>query len=250
MERGKFGVFCPKCHSVLTAVGTQEDRPLRPLSAYAVTKQQQEDLCRYAGQTYGVPVRILRYFNVYGSRQSLTNPYTGVVSIFFSRLRAGQPISLYEQGSPLRDFVHVSDVVRANLRALEADVEPGTCINVGVGRSHSIGEVANALAKACRSPAEVRPSGEFRVGDIHSCYATIDRARKLLGYAPKTSLADGMQEFADWATTQEPADLYEKAVDELKRYGLFGQRRPRPRRRQLAERGAATHSVDGPSPFE
>ena len=222
LEQGKFDVFCPECHAPLTAVATQEDRPPRPLSVYALTKQQQEELCRYSSHTFGLPVRILRYFNVYGSRQSLNNPYTGVVSIFFSRLKTGQPISLYERGTPRRDFVHVSDVVRANLRALEADIEPGTCINVGAAQEYTIAEIAQALAKASSCIADIRDSGEFRVGDIHSCYADIGRARQLLGYAPKTSLTEGMQEFADWAAGQETVDLYQQSVDELERYHLFG----------------------------
>lgn len=222
MEQGKFDVFCPECHATLTAVVTQEDRPLRPLSVYALTKQQQEELCLYASHTYGLPVRILRYFNVYGSRQSLSNPYTGVVSIFFSRLKAGQPISLYEHGTPGRDFVHVSDVVQANLLALEADIEPGTCINVGAAQEYTIAEIAKVLAQACSCTADIRDSGEFRVGDIHSCYADIDRARQLLGYVPKISLAEGMREFTDWAAGQETVDLYQQTVDELERYNLLG----------------------------
>ncbi len=222
MEQGKFDVFCPECGARLMAAATQEDRPLRPLSVYALTKQQQEELCRYASHTYGLPVRILRYFNVYGSRQSLSNPYTGVVSIFFSRLKAGKTISLYEHGTPGRDFVHVSDVVQANLLALEADIEPGTCINIGAAQEYSIAEIAKALAQVCSCTADMRDSGEFRVGDIHSCYADIDRARQLLGYVPKISLKEGMHEFADWAVGQVAVDLYQQTVDELERYNLFG----------------------------
>lgn len=222
MELGKFDVFCPQCGSVMSAVPTGEDRPLHPLSVYAITKLQQEELCSYAAKTFGLPVKILRYFNVYGSRQSLKNPYTGVVSIFFSRIVGGQPVYLYENGLPGRDFVHISDVVQANLLALNAAVEPGTCINVGAGSEHSIAQIAESLGRACGNIPDLQDRGEFRVGDIHSCYADLSRARDLLGYGPKVSLEEGMQEFASWAREQETADLYQQTVDELQRYNLFG----------------------------
>ena len=165
---------------------------------------------------------MLRYFNVYGSRQSLKNPYTGVVSIFFSRILSGQPVYLYENGLPGRDFVHISDVVQANLLSLDAGVEPGASVNVGTGSEHSIAEIATTLGKACGNMPDMQDRGEFRVGDIHSCYADLLRANDLLGYEPKVSLEEGMQEFVSWARGQESADLYQQTVDELQRYNLFG----------------------------
>lgn len=222
MELGEFDVFCPQCGSVMAPAPTVEDRPLHPLSVYAITKLQQEELCAYAAKTYGLPVKNLRYFNVYGSRQSLKNPYTGVVSIFFSRIVDKQPIFLYENGLPGRDFVHISDVVQANLLSLSVEVEPGTCINVGTGSEYSIAEIATTLGKACGNTPDMQDRGEFRVGDIHSCYADLSRANDLLGYAPKVSLYEGMQEFVSWALGQESTDLYQQTVDELQRYNLFG----------------------------
>lgn len=223
MENGNFGVYCPQCGTKMVAVATREDHPSMPLSVYAWTKEKQEDLCRYAAKTFGVPVVGLRYFNVYGSRQSLKNPYTGVVSIFYSRLMAGQPIFLYEHGEPRRDFVHVSDVVRANLLALEAQVESGACFNVGTGVEHTILDVAHALAHACGRTPEILDRGEFRAGDIYSCYADLQQAETHLGYVPRVSLEVGMKEFAEWAAGQASVDLYQKTVDELERHGLFGQ---------------------------
>jgi dTDP-L-rhamnose 4-epimerase len=222
LEAGRFDCYCPHCGSALAPVPTSESRPLQPLSVYARTKLQQEELCQYAGQTFGLPVRILRYFNVYGSRQSLQNPYTGVVSIFFSRIRSGSPVFMYEHGKPGRDFVHVSDVVRANLLALKGNIEPGTCINVGAGREHTIAEIAETLARACGSPVDLQDQGEFRVGDIHSCYADLTQAGALLGYQSEVSLEQGMREFAAWASEQESVDLYQRTVEELQRYNLFG----------------------------
>lgn len=222
MEAGCFDCRCPQCGSALLSLPTAENKPVQPLSVYARTKLQQEELCEYAAHTFGLPVRILRYFNVYGSRQSLTNPYTGVVSIFFSRIKSGHPVYLYEHGKPGRDFVHVSDVVAANLQAMNADVKPGTCINIGAGKEHTIAEIAAALGSACGEKPDLLDKGEFRVGDIHSCYADLSRAKDLLHYQPQTSLLQGMQEFVHWASKQESTDLYQQTVEELQRYNLFG----------------------------
>lgn len=225
LERGEFDLFCPECGERLSSLPTQESQAPTPISMYAWTKLQQEELCRFAARTFRLPVTILRYFNVYGSRQSLKNPYTGVVSIFYSRMMAGQPISLYESGLPGRDFVHVTDVAQANVRAMEAEVEPGTAINVGTGCEHTIIDVARALADACGRAPNWRVTGEFRVGDIRSCYADISRARKLLGYEPRMGLEAGMAEFSAWAGGQESADLYARMLAELESAGLFGRGR-------------------------
>jgi dTDP-L-rhamnose 4-epimerase len=218
-------VRCPTCDAALSPAATEEDRTLNPGSVYAWTKRQQEELCQIAARTYRIPLTILRYFNVYGSGQSLQNPYTGVVSIFYARLRAGRPISLYEQGTPLRDFVHVSDVVRANLAALDADVEPGIVVNVGSGTPATIEELVEALAHACSRPAaEWERTDEYRLGDIRACYADVRRARRLLGWQPGMGLRDGLREFVRWAREQESVDLHQKAEAELRRHGLFGSR--------------------------
>lgn len=224
MEQGKFAVSCPHCGKDAKAVPTQEDRPLNPVSVYGWTKKQQEEQCQYAAATFGLPLTVLRYFNVYGSRQSLKNPYTGVMTVFFNRILSGQPIFLYENGTPLRDFVHVSDVVQANLLALELenDTTPGTCINVGSGQRHTISDIANALAHTCGREAQLENSGQFRIGDIHACIADLNRAHEILGYLPRISLEEGVREFSDWAAQQERLDLYDKTVAELKRHGLIG----------------------------
>ncbi len=222
MEAGNFEIRCPRCGGRAQPVPTAEERPLRPVSVYGWTKKEQEELCRMAATTWGLPVTILRYFNVYGSRQSLKNPYTGIVSIFFSRIRAGNPVSLYERGLPVRDFVHVKDVARANLLALEAAVPPGTCINIGSGRPVTVRNVADALGAALGRAPRILDRGEFRVGDIFACYADVSRARDFLGYAPGISLEEGMREFAGWASEEPAEDRYEHAVEELRQHGLFG----------------------------
>jgi dTDP-L-rhamnose 4-epimerase len=223
MEENCFEVLCPNCGQKTIPVATSEERPLIPISVYGWTKKSQEEVCQYASKTFGLPTVILRYFNVYGSRQSLRNPYTGIVSIFFSRLMAGKAISIYEHGIPLRDFVHVLDVVQANLKALDNDLPPCTFLNVGTGIESSIFDVARALARAVGKEPQLEDHGEFRVGDIHACVADLAQTRELLGYEPEISLEEGMREFVAWAQGQETVDLYQKTVEELKTFGLFSQ---------------------------
>jgi dTDP-L-rhamnose 4-epimerase len=222
LEAGDFAAHCPRCGAVAVSTPTVEDRPLKPLSIYALTKLQQEELCAQVTMSHGLPLVILRYFNVYGSRQSLRNPYTGVVSIFYSRMRAGQPVSLYERGLPGRDFVHVSDVVRANLIALHAEPATGMRYNIGAGYEHSIAEIASTLATAAGFTARFEDHGEFRVGDIRSCYADLTAARAGLGFEPQITLEEGLREFSAWAAGEIAEDRYQKTVDELARYNLFG----------------------------
>lgn len=222
LDQGIFEQLCPHCKKPLIPMPTIENRPLDPLSVYAETKKHQEDYCRYAANTFSIPVTMLRYFNVYGSRQSLKNPYTGVVSIFYNRIMADQPLSLYEQGKPGRDFVHVDDVAKANVLALESNNDSPATINVGSGHNDTIKDIANALAKACQKEVEMLDLGEFRQGDIFSCYADLAQSKQQLNYTPTVSLEQGMQEFVQWARTQESFDGYEKTVNELEKYGLFG----------------------------
>ena len=223
LEQGRFAAFCPMCGQTLEDVPTPEERPLKPLSVYAWTKEQQEQLCRYAARTFGLPVTLLRYFNVYGPRQSLNNPYTGIVAIFYSRIRAGQPIFIYERNQPLRDMVSVSDVARANVQALTADIEPGASLNIGAGNRYTIAEVATALMRAVGRDVELIETTQFRMGDILQCHADLDRSRRLLGYAPQVDLDTGMADFVAWAAAQHTVDLYQQTVDELKSFNLFGQ---------------------------
>jgi dTDP-L-rhamnose 4-epimerase len=226
LERGEFAVLCPECGHEMTPKPTSEECAAAPLSAYAWTKVHQEDYCRWAQKTFNIPTTILRYFNVYGSRQSLKNPYTGVVAIFYSLLKAGRPLSLYEGGRPIRDFVHIQDVVSANLLALDYPEGLSGVFNVGSGNEESIADIAHALASALGVAPQLEDRGEFRVGDIYGCFADLANSRQALGYTPKVSLDDGMSEFVEWAGTEESVDLYDKTVAELDRHGLFGRASP------------------------
>jgi dTDP-L-rhamnose 4-epimerase len=228
LEQGRFEVLCPVCSAEVMSVPTAEDRPLKPVSIYGATKKHQEELCTQVAVTYGIPLTILRYFNVYGSGQCLGNPYSGVLSIFYSQLRTRQPIALYERGEARRDFVHVSDVVAANLGAMDADVTPSTAVNIGSGAMTAIRDVVNAIGTVTGQRPEARETTQFRVGDIHACVADVRRAAELLGFVPRVDLESGIREFLRWAEGEEPRNLYQKSVSELNRYGLFGEAVSRP----------------------
>ncbi len=221
MKQGQFAVLCPSCNRETTSVATSEDRPLIPISFYGLTKKAQEDQCHYASQTFGLPTVVLRYFNVYGSRQSLINPYTGIISIFFSRMADAKPISVYEHGLPLRDYVHVQDVVQANLKALSADLPHYTILNVGTGKSTNIVDVVSSLAHALGRQPYLLDEAEYRVGDIHSCVADITKIKKMLYYEPKVALETGIQEFVHWAREQKTRDAYEDMIERLRSFGIF-----------------------------
>lgn len=225
LDRGKFEMTCPDCGATVAALPTPEYCERQPISAYAWTKQHQEDYCNWAARTFGFSLAILRYFNVFGSHQSLTNPYTGVVSIFYSLLKAGRPLSLYEGGRPIRDFVHVSDVARANVLALAGDENCCGTFNIGSGNPSSIADVAGALASAMGVEPILEDRGEFRVGDVFACFADLSGSQRELGYMPQVTMKAGMEEFAHWAEGEQAIDGYDKTLTELARYGLFGRSR-------------------------
>jgi len=205
----------------LTPVPTHEGKPPMPTSVYALSKLDQERLCLIVGQAYGIPTTALRFFNIYGTRQALSNPYTGVLAIFAARYMNGKPPRIFEDCQQRRDFVHVSDVARACRLALESDGASGRAINVGSGVSVSIVEVAHAMAKALDVddlPPEI--TGQFRVGDIRHCFADITLARELLGYAPRVTLEQGLVELVEWMQHQQAVDRVDAAAAELASRGL------------------------------
>lgn len=204
----------------LEPIGTHEDKPLFPTSVYAVSKQDQEQYCLAVGRAYKIPTVALRYFNVYGTRQALSNPYTGVCAIFSARLMNDERPMVFEDGGQTRDFVHVSDIVQANLLALESDAANYHAINVGTGRSISVGEVAGILAHGLGKDIEPDYVGKYREGDIRHCVADISKARKLLGYEPKVTLEQGMTELLDWVRDQRPDDKVGAATAELTAHSL------------------------------
>ncbi|MEZ5308601.1 MAG: GDP-mannose 4,6-dehydratase [Pyrinomonadaceae bacterium] len=206
---------CSECGGVLAAQGTPESKPLFPTSVYAVSKQDQEQYSISVGRAYKIPTVALRYFNVYGTRQALSNPYTGVCAIFSSRLMNDEKPVIFEDGGQTRDFVHVSDIVQANLLALEKDTADYRAINVGTGRHLSIAQVSGMIAKGLGKEIEPDIVGKYREGDIRHCVADISNARDLLGYEPKVKLEDGMAELLEWVRGQNPDDKVMGATAEL-----------------------------------
>ena len=206
---------CTACGSTLATAPTSEDKPLFPTSVYAVTKQDQEQFCLVVGRSYGIPTVALRYFNVYGTRQALSNPYTGVCAIFSARLLNGRQPIIFEDGEQTRDFVHVSDIVRANLLALESDRANYNAINIGTGIPTSVKQVSWMLAEGLGRDLEPEIVGKYREGDIRHCVADISRAKALMNYEPQVTLADGIPELLSWVREQAALDQVSKATTEL-----------------------------------
>ncbi len=204
----------------LTALPTPETKQPANSSVYALTKYDQERLCLVFGDAYDVPAVALRFFNVYGPRQALSNPYTGVLAIFASRLLNDRPPLVYEDGGQRRDFVNVADVARACRLALERDGADGRALNIGSGESVTVTEIGQKLASMLDVSIEPEVTGTFRAGDIRHCFADITLASALLGYRPTVALEDGIAELAEWLETQTAEDRVDDATAELVSRGL------------------------------
>jgi dTDP-L-rhamnose 4-epimerase len=213
--------LCATCEQPLGPRPTSEDKPLFPTSIYAINKRDHEEMFLVTGQAYKIPTVALRFFNVYGSRQALANPYTGVAAIFSSRLLRREAPLVFEDGRQLRDFTHVRDIVQGCVRAMEtsgADYQP---VNLGTGRPVSVLEVAETLQTALGVELEPTITSQYRAGDIRHCYADITRARDLLGYEPRVQFEQGMAELLEWLGSQTVADDgVSQAYRELSARGL------------------------------
>lgn len=206
---------CPECGRHLSPAPTSEEKPLFPTSVYAVTKQDQEQFCLAVGRSYGIPAVALRYFNVYGTRQALSNPYTGVCAIFSARLLNGNRPLVFEDGEQSRDFVHVSDIVRANLLALDSDRANYQAINVGTGVATSVRSVSRLLAEGLQLDLEPEIVSKYREGDIRHCVADISKAKSLFGYEPQVTLERGIPQLLSWVREQAAKDQVASATAEL-----------------------------------
>lgn len=216
----RWEVLCPSCGEPLEPQPTAESKPLAPSSIYAVGKRDHEEMFLIWGRAYGLPVTALRFFNVYGPRQALSNPYTGVAAIFASRLLNGRPPVIFEDGRQSRDFVHVSDVVAAVTSALEPGHGDDAAVNVGTGRPTTIREVAEVLSDHLGADVEPEIRNAFRAGDVRHCFADISLAGRVLGYRPSVSFADGMRGLSVWLAEQEAEDRVDQATADLVRRGL------------------------------
>ncbi len=206
---------CPTCGTELEPIPTSEQKPADPTSVYAITKQDQEQLCLVVGRAYEIPTIALRYFNVYGPGQALSNPYTGVCAIFSASLLNGNSPMVFEDGLQTRDFVHVRDIVRANLLALASDRADYQAVNVGTGHRTSIEDVAHLLAQGLGLDISPEFVNRFREGDIRHCVADISRARDLLGYEPSVGLSEGIPELLEWVRSETAKDQVGHATAEL-----------------------------------
>jgi len=205
----------------LTPVATPENKVPALASVYALSKYDQERMCLIVGRAYQIPTVALRFFNVYGTRQSLSNPYTGVMAIFASRLLNNNPPLIFEDGLQQRDFVSVRDVARGCRRALETSAAAGQVFNIGSGNHYTIRELAQRIAEVMsKEYIEPQVTGKYRVGDIRHCFADISLARRELGYEPKVSLEDGLSELVAWLEGQVAEDRAEQASAELLARGL------------------------------
>ena len=219
LRRGAWELF-DETGGELTPVPTSEDKRPSLSSVYALSKFDQERMCLMIGRAYRIPTVALRFFNVFGTRQALSNPYTGVLAIFASRLMNGNAPLIFEDGRQLRDFVSVYDIVQACRLALEVPEAQGQAFNIGSGRAVTVSDVAALVRGILGKHIDPDVTGKYRVGDIRHCFADISRARAVLGYEPRVSLEDGLVELADWLHEQAAEDRVTEASRELSTRGL------------------------------
>jgi len=227
LDRADWNPCCPHCGTEISPVATHEGLPCQPGSVYAATKLAQEHLCRIVGAAYGFPVVILRYFNVYGPGQTLSNPYTGILSTFFTRAKSGKTIEVFEDGLETRDFIYIDDVVEATRRALlsPADGSMTHTLNVGTGVPTTLYGLADAIVRIGGLNAPICVTGGFRAGDVRHAFADTRRARAVLGFAAETRLADGLAKWIRWAQGCDYQDLTDAAASNLTARGLYRNRR-------------------------
>lgn len=220
LRKGKWELY-DKDNTALEPVSTHEGKTPVLGSVYALSKYDQEQMCLLLGRAYNIPVVALRFFNVYGTRQALSNPYTGVLAIFASRYLNGKPPVIFEDGQQKRDFIHVYDVVRSLELAGESVDGTGQVYNIGSGNSYTVNFLAKSLAEVM-GIENIEPSvtGKYRAGDIRHCFADISKAEKLLGFRPQVELKDGLKELAQWLEGQVAHDKVDIAGKELEKRGL------------------------------
>jgi len=223
MVRGEWEHACETCGRMLEPQPTPETKPRDATSIYAITKKDQEEMMRSIGRAYDIPTVGLRYFNIFGSRQALDNPYTGVCAIFSSRIKNDNSPLVFEDGQQTRDFVHVSDVARANRLAIESDASD-IAVNIGTGSPTTIDEVARTLIDLYGKTDELAPeiADDYRQGDIRHCYADTTHAAETIGFEAEVGFEEGMRELVAWGAEQNAEDNFERAHEELAEQGLVG----------------------------
>lgn len=215
MKKNDFEVKCPVCGNKVELCYTTEECLLKPISYYAYTKLAQEKMLEVMCPTMNIPFTIFRYQNVYGAGQSLTNPYTGILSIFSKLLLQNQNINIFEDGNESRDFIHVSDVAAITCDAIENKLTNNQYINVGSGENIAVIQVAETLKRLYESNSEIKISGDFRMGDIRHNIADISRARAMCDFKPSYTFEKGMEEFTAWVRKQDDENKLEKSTDKF-----------------------------------
>ncbi len=222
MSNGDFEVKYPGCSEPLKLVGTTEDSKIHPGSVYGITKQVQGQLVHMVCQSIGIESVSFRYQNVYGPGQSLSNPYTGILSIFSTRIKNGNGINIFEDGKETRDFVYIDDIADATILGLTVDGVSGNAFNIGTGVATDVLTVANTLKKYYGLDVPITISGNYRLGDIRHNFADISKARNLLGFEPKWTFDAGIEQFCRWVDGQPvQKDNYEASIEEMKQKGLY-----------------------------
>jgi dTDP-L-rhamnose 4-epimerase len=222
MENGQFEPVCSRCNKILDLVATDEQSKINPCSIYGITKYNQEQMVLVACKSLGVDATALRFQNVYGPGQSLSNPYTGILSIFSTRILNNNPINIFEDGLESRDFVYIDDVVDGTILAMFNNNSSSSTYNIGSGKSTSVSMVANFLKSAYNSDVDIQISGDFRIGDIRHNKADITKAKKVLGFEPKIMFEQGVELFSNWVKCQEiQSDNFDQSIENLKQKGLM-----------------------------
>ncbi len=222
MANGDFDCKCPICHKTAEILPTTEESKIHPTSVYGITKQNQEQLVLTVCKSLGIAAVGYRYQNVYGPGQSLSNPYTGILSIFSTRIKNGNSINIFEDGKETRDFVYIDDVADATILGLEKDEANGQAYNVGTGVATDVITVANTLSKFYNRETPIQISGNYRLGDIRHNFADISKIKSDLGFEPQWSFEKGIETFTNWVNEQEiPEDKYEASIEEMKNKGLY-----------------------------
>jgi len=222
LVKGDFECYCPMCGGKLKLVATTEDSAIHPSSVYGIAKQVQGQLVHLVCPAIGVESVSFRYQNVYGPGQSLSNPYTGILSIFSTRIKNHNGINIFEDGKESRDFVYIDDVVDATILGLEVPEANGHVFNVGTGVATDVLTVAKTLCEKYGIEVPITVSGNYRLGDIRHNFADITLARNILGFEPKWNFSDGIAQFCKWVDLQEiQEDKYEASIEEMKKKGLY-----------------------------
>ena len=222
MRSGQFELLCPETGTPMVLLPTDEDSKIHPSSVYGITKQNQEQMVLTVCGSLGIGATALRYQNVYGPGQSLSNPYTGILSIFSTRIKNNNGINIFEDGKESRDFVFIDDVVDATILALIKGEASGEVFGIGSGVATNVLSVAQSLIKYYGVDVPVKVTGEFRIGDIRHNYADLTKAKNVLNFSPKIDFESGIQNFVAWVNGQDVQnDTYEESIQEMKKRGLF-----------------------------